>query len=79
MTAAAAISSLLVPLPAGSDDSFAWLLLWLAVVMVAGKAGGELAVRLRQPAVLGELGAGVLLFAILLGPGATKAFIYFQF
>jgi Kef-type K+ transport system membrane component KefB len=33
----------------------------LAVLLVAAKLGGELAIRLKQPAVLGELLAGILL------------------
>lgn len=33
----------------------------LALIILSAKAGGELAIRLRQPAVLGELLAGVLL------------------
>ncbi len=37
------------------------LLLVLAIILVAAKASGLLAVRLGQPAVLGELSAGVLL------------------
>lgn len=37
------------------------VLLSLAVVLFAAKVGGEIATRLGQPAVLGELGAGVLL------------------
>jgi Kef-type K+ transport system membrane component KefB len=37
------------------------LLLALAVVLAVAKVGGDLAVRVRQPAVLGELLAGVLL------------------
>jgi alginate O-acetyltransferase complex protein AlgI len=46
-----------------SRSPFVWKRAWMAV-----------------PApVLGVLGAVVLLFAVLLGPGATKAFIYFQF
>lgn len=36
-----------------------WIL--LASVLLAAKAGGEIAIRLRQPAVLGELLAGVVL------------------
>ena len=43
------------------------LLLALAAVFVATKLLGELAQRLRQPAVLGELAAGVLLGASVLG------------
>jgi Kef-type K+ transport system membrane component KefB len=35
--------------------------LFLAVVLAAAKIGGDLAIRLRQPAVLGELVAGVVL------------------
>lgn len=42
----------------------------LAVILVMAKLGGELAVRLKQPAVLGELLAGVILGNIhLLGFG----------
>jgi Kef-type K+ transport system membrane component KefB len=33
----------------------------LAVILTAAKAGGHVAVRLGQPAVLGELGAGIVL------------------
>jgi Kef-type K+ transport system membrane component KefB len=42
-------------------DPFAIVLLHLAIVLIAAKLGGELAVRLRQPPVLGELCAGVLM------------------
>jgi Kef-type K+ transport system membrane component KefB len=42
-------------------DPFATLILSLALILVAAKAGGQVAVRMGQPAVLGELGAGVLL------------------
>ena len=42
-------------------DPFAIVLLHLAIVVIAAKLGGELAVRLRQPPVLGELFAGVLM------------------
>jgi alginate O-acetyltransferase complex protein AlgI len=46
-----------------SQSPFVWKRAWTAI-----------------PApVLGMIGAIVLLFAILLGPGVTKAFIYFQF
>jgi len=40
-------------------DPIASVVLHLALVLVVAKLGGELAVRLRQPAVLGELCAGV--------------------
>src|SRR2546430_1000352 len=44
-----------------NGDAFATLVLSLALILIAAKAGGHLAVRAGQPAVLGELGAGVLL------------------
>jgi Kef-type K+ transport system membrane component KefB len=43
----------------------------LAVILLAAKAFGALAVRLRQPAVIGELVAGLLLGPTLLGHGTT--------
>ena len=45
----------------GHTDPIAVTALFLAIVLVAAKLGGDLAVRLRQPPVLGELIAGVLL------------------
>ena len=42
-------------------DPVAPLVLALAVILIAAKLGGELATRLGQPAVLGELAFGVLL------------------
>src|SRR5690349_18279965 len=45
----------------GAGDSTAQILLALAVIAVAAKLGGELMERVRQPAVLGELGVGLLL------------------
>ncbi|TMA21986.1 MAG: cation:proton antiporter, partial [Deltaproteobacteria bacterium] len=42
-------------------DPVARVALFLACVLVAAKLGGELAVRARQPAVLGELVAGIAL------------------
>jgi Kef-type K+ transport system membrane component KefB len=53
--------------PAAGEDSIAHLLLVLAAVFVATKALGEAAVRLRQPAVLGEIIAGVILGGSVLG------------
>lgn len=44
-----------------SDDPVTPVALYLAVILVTAKLSGELAVRLGQPAVLGELAAGVLL------------------
>jgi Kef-type K+ transport system membrane component KefB len=42
-------------------DPVASVVLALTIILVAAKLGGELAVRLGQPAVLGELAVGVLL------------------
>ena len=47
--------------PAEPGANVAHLVLALAVILAAAKLGGDLAVRLRQPAVLGELVAGVVL------------------
>ncbi len=46
---------------AHAEEVVAGVLLALAIVLFAARAGGELAVRLGQPAVLGELGAGIVL------------------
>jgi len=53
--------------PAAPQHDMAALLLTLAAVFAATKLLGELAQRLRQPAVLGELIAGVLLGGSVLG------------
>jgi Kef-type K+ transport system membrane component KefB len=45
-------------------DPFAHTLALLALLWVSAKVGGEIAVRLRLPAVTGELGVGVLLAAL---------------
>jgi Kef-type K+ transport system membrane component KefB len=42
-------------------DPVANVVLWLAIILLAAKVGGDLAVRVGQPAVLGELVFGVLL------------------
>ncbi len=47
--------------PAGGGDDVVSVLLALAVIMVGAKLGGAMAQRLGQPAVLGELVAGVIL------------------
>ncbi|MGZ3443015.1 MAG: cation:proton antiporter, partial [Polyangia bacterium] len=44
-----------------AHDPVAHLLLSLALVLGAAKLGGELALRLKQPAVLGELIVGIVL------------------
>jgi Kef-type K+ transport system membrane component KefB len=46
---------------AGHGDPVAPVLLGVVVILLAAKLGGELAERIGQPAVLGELLAGVLL------------------
>jgi Kef-type K+ transport system membrane component KefB len=51
----------------GTAGSFEHLLLVLVATIVATKLLGELAQRIGQPAVLGELIAGVLLGASVLG------------
>lgn len=50
------------------------LLVVLAIILVAAKASGMLAVRLGQPAVLGELGVGVIL-----GPSVLDMFGWHYF
>lgn len=56
---------------AGHETSTTRVAFYLAVILLAAKLGGDLAKRLGQPAVLGELVAGVLLGnAVLVGvPG----------
>ncbi len=44
-----------------AGDPIAQVALWLGIILIAAKLGGELAGRLGQPAVLGELLAGVVL------------------
>jgi Kef-type K+ transport system membrane component KefB len=59
----------------GHGEGVARVVLALAIILTGAKLGGHLAVRLGQPAVLGELVAGVLLGNLpLLGVGAL-AFI----
>ena len=45
----------------GHADPVAPVALWLVVILLAAKLGGDLAVRIGQPAVLGELFIGVVL------------------
>src|SRR5689334_20951565 len=47
--------------PDAPFGSVAHVALLVAIVLVAAKVGGELAARLRQPPVLGELLAGLAL------------------
>src|SRR5215208_6533231 len=53
--------------PTGAEVSVEQFLLLLAVVLVAAKVLGELAERIGQPAVVGELVAGVLLGPSVIG------------
>ncbi|WP_248355743.1 cation:proton antiporter [Anaeromyxobacter oryzae] len=76
---AAAIVTVLLAAPAlaaeagGHEDPIGRIVLELAVVLVAAKLGGELATRARQPPVLGELLAGVVLGNLdLAGIGALE-------
>jgi Kef-type K+ transport system membrane component KefB len=45
----------------GSAHSIAHVALLIAIVLAAAKAGGEAAMRIKQPPVLGELVAGIVL------------------
>jgi Kef-type K+ transport system membrane component KefB len=59
---------------AAHEDPAGLLVLRLALILVVAKLGGHLAVRLRQPSVLGELLAGVVLGNLALQwPGALSA------
>jgi Kef-type K+ transport system membrane component KefB len=64
----AAVAITTVPLAAAADGvNVARFFLVLAAILVAAKLFGELAERIGQPAVLGELLAGVLLGGSVLG------------
>lgn len=52
-----------------------YFLLAIGLLLLAGRLLGELAVRLRQPPVLGEIIAGILLGPTILGRVAPDAFI----
>ena len=45
-------------------DPVARLALSIALILAAAKLGGELAMRLKQPSVLGEMLAGAILGAV---------------
>ena len=65
-------SSLMSWLPSAAEgsaahaDPVAALAIGLALILLAARAGGELAIRIRQPEVLGELVAGVVLGNLVL-------------
>src|ERR671937_798057 len=48
-----------------SPDTLAAILVWLAALLLVARAGGWLAEKARQPAVLGELLAGIAVGALL--------------
>ena len=54
------------PKPAGHEDPVTPLLLGISVILLAAKVGGDLMVRIKQPAVLGELLVGVVLGNLVL-------------
>jgi Kef-type K+ transport system membrane component KefB len=66
---------------AGHADPVASVALWLVVILLAAKLGGDLAVRIGQPAVLGELVIGVVIGNLTLAgfsglePIKTDAFV----
>jgi Kef-type K+ transport system membrane component KefB len=74
--AALALALLLPSIAFASDahhDPVASVVLYLAVILAAAKLGGDLAARIGQPAVLGELLFGVLLGNLsLLGTGLVE-------
>ena len=51
---------------AGHEDPVTPLLLGISIILLAAKVGGDLMVRVRQPAVLGELLVGVVLGNLVL-------------
>lgn len=51
-----------------TDHVVAWILFDVAVILLVARAMGHLAVRLKQPFVVGEIVAGILLGPSLLGP-----------
>ncbi|HZD85529.1 MAG TPA: hypothetical protein VE052_06405, partial [Gemmatimonadaceae bacterium] len=68
------LAILQTPAAASHGDTLAPVVLALAVILAAAKLGGDVAGRIGQPAVLGELVVGVLVGNLpLLGIG------WFQF
>ena len=52
--------------PAPSQHLDPTVLIGVAVILVAAKIGGEIFERLKQPGVLGELGAGIVIGNLVL-------------
>jgi Kef-type K+ transport system membrane component KefB len=61
LLAGIAVAAAAPALASGGGDPVTPVILELAVILVAAKLGAEIAVRVGQPAVLGELAVGVLL------------------
>jgi len=61
-------------LAAGAESSLRPLLVQLVVIIVAARLGAALARRLRQPAVVGEIVAGLVLGPSVFGALAPEAF-----
>lgn len=58
---------------AGHQDPIASVVLFLAIILIAAKLGGDVATRLGQPAVLGELIVGIVLGNLaLVGVGGLE-------
>ena len=47
-----------------TSDPVSRLVLAMAIILIAAKVGGDIATRFKQPSVLGELVAGVVLGAL---------------
>lgn len=62
----------------GHSDPVTPVLLGISVVLLAAKLGGDAAVRLRQPAVLGELLVGVILGNLALAGWGGLEFLRFD-
>ena len=67
------LHSLFAAEAAEHSDPSALIVLYLAIILIVAKLGGELAERIGQPAVLGELVAG-----ITLGNVALSGFTFFD-
>lgn len=61
------VAGLAFAAPTGAGVSIEQFFFTLAIILAAAKLAGELAIRLGQPAILGELLAGVLLGSSVLG------------
>ena len=60
LAALAAVALLALGVGAASEGAASRALLALTVILITAKLGGDVAIRLRQPPVLGELVAGVM-------------------